>query len=93
MPSSRGTLLENVRRISEYIRKTCVVGPVTGVQGEELSVRPAHDPSGKGDYAELLEVGILAGTSTDPNILRLLPPFIAEEQHVDMLADALSHLP
>ena len=26
-------LLANVRRVSEYIRKTCVVGPVTGHQG------------------------------------------------------------
>ena len=43
-------------------------------------------------HAELLEVGILAGTSTDPNILRLLPPFILEEQHVDILRDALTHL-
>jgi 4-aminobutyrate aminotransferase-like enzyme len=49
--------------------------------------RPAKDVQ-----AELLEVGILAGTSTDPNVLRLLPPFILEEQHVDLLGDALTHL-
>jgi acetylornithine/succinyldiaminopimelate/putrescine aminotransferase len=88
-----GNLLENVRKISEYIRKTCVVGPVTGVQGEGFLLGLRTTRPAKEIHAQLLEVGILAGTSTDPNILRLLPPFILEEQHVDMLADALSHLP
>jgi acetylornithine/N-succinyldiaminopimelate aminotransferase len=86
-------LLENVRKVSEYIRKTCVVGPVTGVQGEGFLLGLRTTRPAKEIHAQLLEVGILAGTSTDPNILRLLPPFILEEQHVDLLADALSHLP
>ncbi len=86
-------LLANVRRISEYIRKTCVVGPVTGMQGEGFLLGLRTTRPAKQIHAQLLEVGILTGTATDPNILRLLPPFILEEQHVDMLADALSHLP
>ncbi len=86
-------LLANVRKMSEYIRKTCMVGPVTGVQGEGFLLGLRTTRPAKEIHAQLLEVGILAGTSTDPNILRLLPPFILEEQHVDMLADALSHLP
>ncbi|MBX5459504.1 MAG: aspartate aminotransferase family protein [Steroidobacteraceae bacterium] len=86
-------LLEQVRRVSAYIRETCAVGPVTGFQGEGFLLglrtkRPAREI-----HAQLLEVGILAGTSTDPNILRLLPPYILEEQHVDLLRDALAHLP
>jgi acetylornithine/N-succinyldiaminopimelate aminotransferase len=86
-------LLANIRKISDYIRKTCVVGGVTGVQGEGFLLGLRTTRPAKEVHAELLEVGILAGTSTDPNVLRLLPPFILEEQHVDMLADALSHLP
>jgi len=86
-------LLANVRKVSDYIRKTCIVGPVTGVQGEGFLLGLRTTRPAKEIHAQLLEVGILAGTSTDPNILRLLPPFILEEQHVDMLADALSHLP
>ena len=86
-------LLANVRKVSDYIRKTCIVGPVTGVQGEGFLLGLRTTKPAKEIHAQLLEVGILAGTSTDPNILRLLPPFILEEQHVDMLADALSHLP
>jgi 4-aminobutyrate aminotransferase-like enzyme len=43
--------------------------------------------------AELLECGILAGTSSDPQVLRLLPPFILEDEHVELLHDALRELP
>jgi acetylornithine/N-succinyldiaminopimelate aminotransferase len=86
-------LLERVRRVGHYIRETCVVGPVTGHQGAGFltglrTTRPAKDIQ-----AELLECGILAGTATDPHILRLLPPFILQEEHVDMLRDTLADLP
>jgi acetylornithine/N-succinyldiaminopimelate aminotransferase len=85
-------LLERVRRLGTYIRSTCVVGPVTGCQGAGLMVglrtaRPAQEI-----HAELLECGILTGTASDPNVLRLLPPFTLEEEHVDMLRDALREL-
>jgi len=85
-------LLENVRRVSAYIRETCIVGPVTGHQGEGFLLGLRTNRPAKQIHAELLEVGILAGTATDPNILRLLPPFTLEEQHVDILRDALLHL-
>jgi acetylornithine/N-succinyldiaminopimelate aminotransferase len=85
-------LLERVQRTGDYIRKTCVVGPVTAHQGAGLLVglrttRPARELQ-----AELLEGGILVGTASDPNILRLLPPYILEQEHVDMLSGALKDL-
>jgi acetylornithine/succinyldiaminopimelate/putrescine aminotransferase len=85
-------LLERVRRVSKYIRETCVVGPVTGTQGAGFLLGLRTNRPARQIHAELLEVGILAGTATDPNILRLLPPYILEEHHVDLLRDALSHL-
>jgi acetylornithine/succinyldiaminopimelate/putrescine aminotransferase len=85
-------LLERVRRVSQYIRETCAIGPVTGFQGAGFLTGLKLNRPAKEVQAELLEFGILAGTSTDPNVLRLLPPFILEEQHVDMLRDALTHL-
>jgi acetylornithine/N-succinyldiaminopimelate aminotransferase len=86
-------LLERVRRVGAYIRRSCVVGPVTGHQGVGLLVglrtaRPAAEIQ-----AELLECGILTGTASDPQVLRLLPPLILEEQQVDVLRDALRALP
>jgi acetylornithine/succinyldiaminopimelate/putrescine aminotransferase len=85
-------LLENVQRVSEYIRRTCIVGPVTATQGEGFLLGLRLSRPAKEVHAELLEGGILAGTASDDHILRLLPPFVLEEEHVDMLRDALASL-
>jgi len=82
-------LLDNVRRISKLIRESCVTGPVTGTQGEGFLLglrtgRPASEV-----HAALLARDILAGTSADPHVLRLLPPFTLRESHVGLLRDAL----
>jgi acetylornithine/N-succinyldiaminopimelate aminotransferase len=85
-------LLERVQRVSKYIRETCIVGPIFGHQGAGhltglRTSRPAREV-----HAELLEQRILAGTSGDPNVLRLLPPYVLEEEHVDLLRDALASI-
>ena len=86
-------LLEQVRRVGAYIRAQCVVGPVTAHQGAGLLVGLRTRRPAKEVQAELLECGILAGTATDAHIVRLLPPYILQEEHVDMLRDALAELP
>jgi len=83
-------LLENVRRVSQRIRETCLVGPVTGTQGEGFLLglrlsRPAAEVQ-----PALLARDILAGTSADPKVLRLLPPFTLSDEHVDLLRAALA---
>ena len=85
-------LLERVRRLGAYIRSTCLVGPVTAHQGAGLLVGLRTTRPAKEIQAELLECGILTGTANDPHILRLLPPYILAEEHVDMLRDALRDL-
>ncbi len=86
-------LLERVRRVGAYIRSSCVVGPIRGHQGAGFLTGLRTTRPAKEIQAELLEGGILAGTASDPHILRLLPPFILEEEHVDLLRDALADLP
>jgi acetylornithine/N-succinyldiaminopimelate aminotransferase len=86
-------LLERVRHVGAYIRRTCIVGPVSAHQGAGLLVGLRTTRPAKEIQAELLECGILTGTATNPHVLRLLPPFILEEEHVDMLRDALRELP
>jgi acetylornithine/succinyldiaminopimelate/putrescine aminotransferase len=86
-------LLERVRRVGAYIRQTCVVGPVTAHQGAGFLTGLRTTRPAKEIQAELLECGILAGTATDPHILRLLPPFILQEEQIDMLRDTLADLP
>jgi acetylornithine/N-succinyldiaminopimelate aminotransferase len=86
-------LLERVRRVGNYIRQTCIVGPVTAHQGAGFLTGLRTTRPAKEIQAELLECGILAGTATDPHILRLLPPFILQEEQIDMLRDTLADLP
>jgi acetylornithine/N-succinyldiaminopimelate aminotransferase len=82
-------LLEHVREISAQLRERCIVGPVIAHQGEGLllglrTARPARQIQ-----AALLERDILTGTSADPTIVRLLPPYVLETEHVELLRAAL----
>jgi acetylornithine/succinyldiaminopimelate/putrescine aminotransferase len=87
-------LMANVRKLSQQMRATCVVGPVTGTQGAGFLLglrtrRPARDVQ-----RELLEQhDILTGTSGDPHVVRVLAPYVLEPQHVEQLRDALASLP
>jgi acetylornithine/N-succinyldiaminopimelate aminotransferase len=87
------SLLANVRQVSNYIRSSCIVGPITGVQGLGFLLGLKTSRPAKEVQAALLEKNILAGTSADPNILRLLPAYIMNEGHVDQLSDALARIP
>jgi len=85
-------LLEHVREVSALLRERCIVGPVVAHQGEGLllglrTARPARQIQ-----AALLERDILAGTSADPNIVRLLPPYVLQAEHVELLRAALLHI-
>ncbi len=85
-------LLARVRTLSRRIRETCRVGPVESIQGEGYllglrTTRPAVEVQ-----AELLARGILAGTSADPRVVRLLPPLVLEAEHVAALAAALAEI-
>jgi acetylornithine/N-succinyldiaminopimelate aminotransferase len=85
-------LLPRVRLLSRRIRETCQVGPVTGIQGEGFLLGLRVSRPAKEIVVELLDHGILTGTSADPNIVRLLPPLVLEEEHVHTLAQALSEI-
>jgi acetylornithine/N-succinyldiaminopimelate aminotransferase len=86
------SLLANVRQVSAYIRGSCVIGPVTGVQGAGFLLGLKTSRPAKEVQAALLAKNILTGTSADPNILRLLPAYILNEGHVDQLSDALARI-
>ncbi len=86
------SLLANVRQVSTYIRSTCVIGPVTGMQGAGFLLGLKTSRPAKEVQAALLERNILTGTSGDPQVLRLLPAYILNEGHVDQLRDALSKI-
>ncbi len=88
----RERLLPEVVRLSERIRAEAPGGVVEAVQGRGFLLglrcsRPAREVR---DW--LLERGILAGTSTDPAVLRLLPPLVLRDEHVDRLLTELREI-
>ena len=82
-------LLQNVRERSRQVRDRCLVGPVTGMQGAGLLLGLRTQRPAKDVQAELLKLNILTGTSGDPNIVRILAPFVLQSEHVEQLRDAL----
>ena len=86
------SLLANVRQVSAYIRSSCIIGPITGVQGLGFLLGLKTSRPAKEVQAALLAKNILTGTSADPHILRLLPAYILNEGHVDQLSDALARI-
>lgn len=86
-------LLKNVRERSAEIRQKCIVGPVTAVQGAGLLLGLRTSRPAKDVQAELLKREILTGTSGDPNVLRILAPFVLASEHVEQLRAALLQIP
>jgi acetylornithine/succinyldiaminopimelate/putrescine aminotransferase len=86
------SLLANVRRSEIDIREKCVVGPVTKIQGMGLLLGLVCDRPAIEVRDALLEHDILTGTSSDPEVLRILAPLVLEPRHIDHLADALRNI-
>ena len=86
-------LLANVRARETQIRNTCIIGPVSKIQGMGLLLGLVCDRPALAVRDALLEQDILTGTSADPQVLRILAPLILEEEHVDRLATALASIP
>jgi acetylornithine/N-succinyldiaminopimelate aminotransferase len=84
-------MLESARAVEERLRRGIkhVKGAV-GVRGGGclLGIEFA-EPCGV-VHAKLLEKRIITGTSSDPKVLRLLPPLCTSAEQVDMLLDALA---
>jgi acetylornithine/N-succinyldiaminopimelate aminotransferase len=85
-------LIENVKAVSAFIRATCLKGPVESIQGQGflLGLRTKVPAATVRDA--LLEQDILAGTSTDRHVLRLLPPLTLGRDHAERLASALENI-
>ncbi len=86
-------LLPRVRRLSKRILSESIGGPVVATQGMGYLLGLRTKRPAKEILGELRKRGILAGGANDPNIVRLLPPLILEDDHVDRLLAALKEIP
>ena len=83
-------MLENVRRVETYLRaRLREVEHVVAVHGLGFLLGIEFKENAAAIHKRLLERKIITGTSSNPNVLRLLPPLCLEEVHVDMLVASL----
>lgn len=83
-------LLKNVRQREAQIREQCEIGPVRAIRGMGLLLGLVCDRPASEVRSALLAHDILTGTSSDPEVLRLMPPLVLTAAHVDRLAGALA---
>jgi acetylornithine/N-succinyldiaminopimelate aminotransferase len=86
-------LMENVRTLSQLIKEALPLGPVSNAQGKGFLMGLRCTRNARQVRDELLARDILVGTSADPFVLRLLPPLILEEEHVQQLVNSLAEMP
>ena len=83
-------LIANARNFEAWVREELASVPsVSAVRGKGCLLGIVVDRPASDVFARLLERGIITGTSSDPNVLRLLPPMCAGKEHVEMLVEGL----
>ena len=83
-------MLENVKRVEAYLRRRLEeVEQVKAVHGLGFLLGIEFKDKAAPVHQKLLDRKIITGTSSDPKVLRLLPPLSLKEEHVDLLVKAL----
>jgi acetylornithine/N-succinyldiaminopimelate aminotransferase len=83
-------MLENVRTVEAYLRERLKeVEQVVKVRGRGFLLGLEFAEQAKPVHEALLERRIITGTSSDPRVLRLLPPLCLKHEEVDQFVDAL----
>jgi acetylornithine/N-succinyldiaminopimelate aminotransferase len=86
-------MLENVRTVEAYLRARLSEMPaVVEVRGRGFLLGLEFRDKAAAIHKALLERKIVTGTSSDPNVLRLLPPLCLQQYEADLLVTALQAL-
>jgi acetylornithine/N-succinyldiaminopimelate aminotransferase len=83
-------MLANVRAVEKYLRERLQeIEPVVAVHGLGFLLGIEFNDKAAPVHKALLERKIITGTSSDANVLRLLPPLCLGMDHVDMFVEQL----
>jgi len=86
-------MLANFRKVETYLRERLKeVEQVVGVHGRGFLLGLEFADKAKPIHEALLENKIITGTSSDPKVLRLLPPLCLGKDEVDRFVEALAHV-
>ena len=83
-------MLSNVRDMETYLRgRLKEVEQVVNVRGRGFLLGLEFADKAKPIHEALLDRKIITGTSSDPNVLRLLPPLCLRKDDVDLFIGSL----
>lgn len=84
-------MIENAKAVENYLRERLTEVPnVTGLRGKGCLLGIEFAGNAKEIHQKLLEKRIITGTSSEPNVLRLLPPLNVGQAEIDLLIEALA---
>lgn len=85
-------MIANAKRVENYLRNALAgVHGVFSIKGKGCLLGIEFDGASAPIHAKLLENKIITGTSSDPNVLRLLPPLCVSVNEIDMLVEVISN--
>ena len=83
-------MLANVKTVEAHLRQRLTeVEPVVAVHGLGLLLGIEFNDKAQPIHQALLDRKIITGTSSNPKVLRRLPPLCLKKEHVDQFVDAL----
>jgi acetylornithine aminotransferase/acetylornithine/N-succinyldiaminopimelate aminotransferase len=83
-------MIENVKTIENHLRERLKEIPnILNLRGKGCLLGIEFDKSCAPVHARLLENKIITGTSSNPNVLRLLPPLCVNTEEIDLLVSSL----
>ena len=86
-------MLDNVKAVESYLRERLAEVPqVTRVRGLGFLLGLEFEGKAAPVHQALLGRSIITGTSSDANVLRLLPPLCLKREEVDLFIEALKEL-
>lgn len=84
-------MIENARVVENAVRRTLAGAPgIVGVRGKGCLLGIEFEGPCKPAYDKLLRNNIITGTSSDPNVLRLLPPMSVTIDEIERACGVLS---
>lgn len=85
-----GKMRENITEIESYLRERLKeIEEVVAVHGKGGLLGIEFAENCKPFHTKLLERNIITGTSSNPKVLRLLPPLCVKKEEIDLLIEAL----
>ena len=83
-------MIENAREVETHLRSELGgAARIKGIRGKGCLLGIEFDGPASEAFSRLLESKIITGTSSDPNVLRLLPPLCVTRDELNLLVEAL----